>query len=491
MTNPVVPTRSGPVRGVTKNGVSRFFGIPYAAAPSGDRRFAVPEPHEPWSLWDGTKKGPSAPFQLADFDALDLAPLVGSGWDKGEDYLNLNIWAPANNAGDLPVMVWVHGGGWVGGSAMAPVQDGTSFAHDGVILVSITYRLGVDGFLPIPDAPLNLGLRDTIAALQWVQDNIAAFGGAPKNVTVFGESAGAMSIGNLVPSPLAKGLFRRAIIQSGHGSIVRTQAVMERVTRKMAKLLGVAPTLEGFRSVSIQRGLDALDKISKPTALLNMRGEDGRDPAFGVSRFTPIVGDDVIPIKPLEALAQGAGAEVDILIGTNSEEMNLYLVPTGVKAKIGKLLSWFVLSRSAPKAAATLKAYRASGATPGQALNQALGDLMFRWPARVYAATHQGRTHMYEFGWRSPAFDGELGACHAVEMPFVFDTLPTGTGAKGFLGENPPQALADSVHKIWVDYARDGSLPWPEFDGTTRQVYHLERGVAEYEPEMLAAKFWA
>lgn len=492
MADPVVVTQCGPVRGSTTGRVSRYLGIPYAAAPIGELRFALPQPHAPWSDWDGTEKGPSAPWLLKDFPALDLAPLVGSGWDKGDDYLNLNIWTPEGSLSGLPVMVWVHGGGWTGGSAMAPVQDGTAFARDQVILVSITYRLGIDGFLPIPGVPLNLGLHDTIAALKWVQENIAAFGGDPANVTVFGESAGAMSIGDLVPSPLAKGLFRRAIIQSGHGSIVRSLPVARRVVDKMAKILGIAPTRDGFKSVLIERGLQALDTISQPKTRLDMRGEEGCDPTFGVSKFVPVVGDDIIPIRPLDALAQGAGAEIDVLIGSNREEMNLYLVPTGVKSKIGKLLAWFVLSRSTPKARGVLKAYGmgSKGVRPGEALTEAMGDLMFRWPARVYAAAHKGRTHMYEFAWRSPAFDGQLGACHAIEVPFVFDTLATGTGPKGLLGDSPPQALADSVHKIWVDYARNGTLPWPEFDATTRQVYQLDTGVAVREPELPSAKFW-
>ncbi|WP_421731240.1 carboxylesterase/lipase family protein [Brevundimonas sp.] len=493
MTDPIVVTRSGPVRGRIENGVARYLGIPYAAPPLGDLRFAAPQPHAPWTEFDAREKGPSAPYPTVDFPALDLEPLVGKGWEKGDDYLNLNVWTPAENAGGLPVMVFIHGGGWTGGAAMAPCQDGTAFARDGVIMISITYRLGVEGWLPIPGAPTNLGKRDMLAALKWVQENVAAFGGDAANVTVFGESAGAMSIGDLVASPAAKGLFRRAIIESGHGSIVRSIPVMERVTKKVAKILKIKPTLEGFRSITIQQGLDALMQVSKPGSGLDLRDDKGHEPAFGVSKFTPVVGDDIIPVMPLDGLKAGVGKEIDVLIGTNADEMNLYLIPTGVRDKAGKLLSWFVLSRSIRNAGKILKAYGMGqkGVKPGDALMQALSDLMFRYPARAYASAHQGRTHFYEFGWRSPAFDNQLGACHALELPFVFDTLATGTGPRGFLGENPPQALADRVHKIWVDFARDGTAPWPEFDDKTRLVYALETGTVHRDPDMPAAKFWS
>ena len=484
MTDPIVTTQSGRVRGVQTDGVSRFLGIPYAAAPVGDLRFAAPQPHAPWDEFDAREKGPSAPYRMAAFDALDLIPLVGAGWDRGDDYLNLNVWTPDPNAEGLPVMVWIHGGAWVGGAAMAPVQDGTRFAQNGVVLISITYRLSVDGFLPIPGVPTNLGMRDMVAALRWVQANAAAFGGDPDNVTVFGESAGAMSIGHLVASPPAKGLFRRAIIQSGHGSMVRPMAVGDRVMRKIAKLLKIQPTLEGFRSRTMEQTLDAIEAVSKPTARVDVRGPDKRDVAYGLSKFLPLYGDDLIPEVPLDAVRKGAAAEVDILIGTNVEEMNIYLVPTGVKKKIGKFLSWFVLSRVEPKASAVLKAYAGTGKRPGDVLTEAMSDLVFRWPARAFAAAHKGRTHVYEFGWKSPAFDGDLGACHAVEVPFVFDTLHTGAGPKGFLVEAPPQALADSVHRIWVNYARDGSLPWAEYEPSGRTVYRLDLGQAVRDPDM-------
>ncbi|RZJ02068.1 MAG: carboxylesterase/lipase family protein [Brevundimonas sp.] len=484
---------SGPIRGVRENGIARYLGVPYAAAPMGDLRFREPQPHPGWSeVRDAVSPGPSAPYLMKDFDALDLVPLVGDGWVRGDEYLNANIWTPVGREG-LPVMVWIHGGAWTGGAAMAPVHDGTAFARDGIVLISIGYRLGIEGFLPIPGVPTNLGMRDMIAALRWVRENAAAFGGDPANVTLFGESAGAMSIADLMVSPLAEGLFRRAILQSGHGFMVRTPEVTGKVTRKVAKLMGVPATAEGFRSTTIEQGLEALDKVSLPTAGLDMRGDNGRDPAYGLSRFLPVYGDDVIPVPPIEALKAGKGAGVDLLIGTNAEEMNIYLVPTGVKKKLGKLLSWFLLSRSHRGAGRVLKAYAKTmkGARPGDVLAAAMTDLVFRWPARVFARAHRGRTWFYEMDWRSPAFDGELGAAHAVDVPFVFDALATGTGKKGFLGEDPPQALADRIHKIWVDFARDGSAPWPQYDDATRQVHALEKGQTGRDPDMPVEPLWS
>ena len=212
---------------------------------------------------------------------------------------------------------------------------------------------------------------------------------------------------------------------------------------------------------------------------------------FGISRFVPVHGDDVLPQRPLDALANGAGSEVDLLIGTNAEEMNLYLVPTGVRDKIGRLLATYVLHKSQPQARKVLKAYGigAKGSKPGQALTDAMTDLVFRWPARRFAEEHQGRTHLYEFEWRSPRFDGELGASHGMELPFVFDSLATCTGEDGLCGTNPPQDLADRVHRLWVDFARDGSLPWAPFERDTRIVYRLAAGVARFEPPMPAATF--
>ena len=492
----IVRTTAGAIRGIVDGGVARFRGVPYAAAPVGAARFASPRDPAPWDgVRDALEPGPNAPQRAKGVPGLDAAALVGEGWRHGDEYLTLDVFAPGDGQAEdgrrRPVMVFIHGGGFVIGSKDAPVQDGSSFARDGIVFISINYRLGVDGFLPIPGVPTNLGLRDMLFALEWVRCNAVSFGGDPGNVTVFGESAGAMAIADLVASPLAKGLFRRAIVQSGHGRMTRDIAVAQRLVRKLAKLLRISPDAEGYRSVEPgETLLDAVEKVSLPTTRLDLRDAEGHEPVFGISRFVPVHGDDVLPLKPLDALKAGTGAEIDLLIGTNAEEMNLYFVPSGLREKIGRLLATYVFHRVHPHARKLLKAYGMGrrGVKPGHAFTDAANDLVFRWPARRFAEEHQGRTHMYEFEWRSPLFGG-LGAAHAMELPFVFDSLATTTGPDGLCGENPPQELADRVHRIWVDFARDGSLPWREFTREHHAVFQLERGEAVEEPPFPIAPF--
>lgn len=492
----IVRTSAGAIRGSLEGDIVRFRGVPYAAPPVGAARFAPPRDPAPWQgVRDALESGPNAPQRTKAIAGLDVKPLIGGGWRPGDDYLTLDICAPvsATKAGGerRPVMVFIHGGGFVIGSKDAPVQDGASFAKDGILFIAINYRLGVDGFLPIPGVPTNLGLRDMIFALEWVRCNAVAFGGDPENVTVFGESAGGMAIADLIASPLARGKFRRAIVQSGHGRMTRDIDVAQRLVRKLAKLLRITPDEAGFRSIEPGEALlDAVEKVSLPSTRLDLRDADGHEPVFGISRFVPVHGDDVLPMKPLDALKAGAGAEIDVLIGTNAEEMNLYFLPTGLRDKIGRLLATYVFHRVHPQARKLLKAYGMGrrGVKPGHAFTDAAHDLVFRWPARRFAEEHQGRTHMYEFEWRSPLFGG-LGAAHGMELPFVFDTLAATTGPEGLCGNAPPQDLADRAHRIWVDFARDGSLPWPEFTRENRAVFQLERGKTIEEPAFPIAPF--
>ena len=483
-------SHAGALRGRCEDGICRFLGVPYAAPPVGANRFKVPQPVAPWDgERDATAPGDCAPHRMKDFPAIDVVPLVGTGGEGGEDYLTLNIWAP-EDANRRPVMVFIHGGGFVIGSKDAPVSDGSEFAKSGVVCVALNYRLGIDGFLPIPGVPTNLGLRDMLFGLQWVRRNIAEFGGDPSNITVFGESAGAMAIADLVTSPLAKGLFKRAIIESGHGGMVRDIPVANRLVRKLAKYLKIAPTEDGFRSVTFDEAWKAAEKVTQPLRV-DLRDETGLEPVFGISRFIPVWGDDVLPDKPHDALKNGAGKDIEVLIGTNEEEMNLYFVPTKVRAKApGFLLRW-LLGKSHPKALDALKAYGWGKAGPrrGHVFTQAMSDLVFRSPARRFAEEHQGKTHLYDFDWQSPACGGELGACHGIELPFVFKTLPTATGIKGFAGESPPEELANHVHNLWVQFATDGTLPWPEFDRESRKVHKLGSNQTIFEPVMPAAAF--
>lgn len=235
-----IATAAGTVRGLAREGVRAFLGIPYAAPV---RRFELPQPRQPWDgELDAIAPGPSAPYRVRDLPQIDAVPLVGSGGDGTDgDYLRVNVWAP-ETAENAPVMVWVHGGGFVVGNKDAPVRDGTAFARSGVICVAITYRLGIDGFLPEPDIPTNLGLRDILFALEWVRDNIAAFGGDPANVTVFGESAGAMAIADLVTSPLSGGLLIETdlpVATIGYRCSYLNNAAF---SRAFTRRFGVAPT---------------------------------------------------------------------------------------------------------------------------------------------------------------------------------------------------------------------------------------------------------
>ncbi|MBS0393599.1 MAG: carboxylesterase family protein, partial [Proteobacteria bacterium] len=370
MNTRVISTRQGAVSGVVVAGVARWLDIPYAAPPVGENRFRAPQPHENWDgVRDGSQAGPTSPQWTAPFPELDIEPLIGKGWKRGDDFLTVNVWAPDAGATDLPVLVFIHGGAFCLGSNWADAIDGAAFARCGVVCMTVNYRLGVEGFLAIPGAPTNLGLRDQLFALAWIRDNAAAFGGDPSNVTAFGESAGAMSIADLVTSPLAKGLFRRAIIESGHGSMVRPIAVAERITRKLAKILKIKPDVEGFRSKTMEECVEAVKQLQLPTTRIDLRDERKHEPAYGLSRILPVYGDDVLPQRPLEALAKGAGSDIAILIGTNAEEMNLYFVPTGVKDKINRWLAWYLVKRCIPNAWAILKAYGIAqrGRIPGHA----------------------------------------------------------------------------------------------------------------------------
>jgi para-nitrobenzyl esterase len=459
----IVETTLGRVRGRTREGVSQFWGIPYAAPPFGPHRFQPPQPAQPWSgvrdaLAPGAtvpKPGYSAPFDEIIPD-IDL---------PGQDCLNLNVWTPDPGAGGLPVAVWVHGGAFVHGAGSVPVYAGDRFARDGVVCVTLNYRLGVDGFVHLPDAVDNRGLLDQIAALEWVGDNIAAFGGDPGAVTVFGESAGAMSAVALLSMPRAEGLFRGLIAQSGAGHHVLSPATATRVAGYLGEILGVAATAEALAAIPLDRLLAAQVELSNQAAL-NPDPARWAEVASNGMVYEPVVDGDVLPARPIDAIAAGTGAGVRVLAGANTEEFRLLLVPQGM---IGHLDEAFLASRApafglSPDAVATYRAGRPD-ATPGELYEAVMTDWFFRIPAirLLEARAHHIPGYAYEFAWRTPRYDGQLAACHGLELPFVFDTLDR-PGAQNLTGPDAPQAIAEAMHAAWVAFIRDGDPGWAAYE---------------------------
>lgn len=482
----------GVIEGVAHAGVHRYLSIPYAAPVTEALRFAPPQPVAAWQgVRDCTRPGPSAPQERRDPLEIDMAALVHAEAKDGPDFLTLNVWTPAGATGGRPVMVFIHGGSFSAGSKDAPVYDGAAFARDGVVLVSINYRLGILGFLPIPGVPTNLGLRDAIAALEWVRDNIAAFGGDPAQVTVFGESAGACIAELVTLSPLARGLVRRLVLQSGHALLSRDAPTLQSVVRRIARKLRVTPDRAGFESVSTERLLAAQAFAGRLFFGIDLRDRHGVDLTFGAGRFLPVHGDDVAPTSDVSALANGTAAGIDMLIGTNADEGDLFFVPGGAGDKLRRWMVRLLVRRGTPRSKALLVAYGLKDRTQsaGRLMSRVMTDFFFRAPARSLAARHRGRSWVYEFDWRSPACGGRLGAAHAVELPFVFDTLAAAAGPRGVAGTEPPQDLADRIHGLWVAFASGETLPWPTYSADQPLVFSLSRNEAALEPAIPAAAF--
>ncbi|MFI8263160.1 MULTISPECIES: carboxylesterase/lipase family protein [unclassified Streptomyces] len=441
----VVEGRTGPA------GTVSFRGIPYAAPPVGALRFAAPAPPAAWEgVRDAGAFGPTAPKvpYPPKFAALLPDPDV-----PGDDCLNLNVWTPDPYPGArLPVMVWLHGGALTRGSSAVPVYDGSAFARDGVVLVSVNYRLGVLGYGLFPDAPANRGLLDQIAALNWVRENIGAFGGDPARVTVFGESAGAISVGALLGAPRAAGLFAQAALQSGAPEVLAREKVRAMV-RRMASLLKVPATARAFGATALP------DLLAAQAAVLRRSSPLTGGPAFGL-----VADPDTLPGDPLEA---ATATDVPLLLGWTTEEYRLWLAPTGalpVMDRLGPLTLALARARSG-KDRAAVRALRAAlpGAGPAELAGQLLTDRLLRDPLRSLAgARRSAPSFLYEFGW--PSGVPGLGACHALELGFVFDTLDV-PESSWLAGREAPQELADRMHAAWVRFAVTGDPGWAAWDG--------------------------
>ncbi|WP_445397148.1 carboxylesterase/lipase family protein [Streptomyces sp. LE64] len=462
VSDPQVSTVHGTVRGrratVAGRPIAVFKGVPYAAPPQGPHRFRPPRPPERWDgVRDAADFGPTPPKPPY---SEPFARILADPALPGDDWLTVNVWTPDPAlAARLPVAVWVHGGSLTRGSSALPVYDGRAFARDGVVLVSFNYRLGVEGYGLFPDAPPNAGLRDQLAALEWVRDNIAAFGGDPDRVTVFGESAGAISIGVLLASPRARGLFHRAVLQSGPPQTVERDRA-RRMVRRMAARMKVPATAEAFARVD-------------PAALLAAQREAGRrsSPLLGGAAFGVVVDGDLVPEDPMTALTRGDGAAgIDLLMGWTAQEHLLWLGPSGLAEQFDRLgplaLAWAkARCRGGP---GVVRGYRSllPGAGAAEVVGQVVTDHLLRRPVHRLAEVRRlaapgARTHLYEFAW--PSGVPGLGACHALELGFVFDTVDVPEAAQ-LTGAGAPRWLAREMHGAWVRFITHGDPGWPAWD---------------------------
>lgn len=485
---PIVDTTAGKVAGFEKDGVLQFRGIPFAAPPTGARRFRPPVPVEGWDdVRDTTRYGPMAPQADGGFEAM----LGSSGQETSEDCLTLNVWTPAADDANRPVMVWIHGGAFQTGSGSVPWYSGTRLVNRGdVVVVTINYRLGPLGFLHLGHllgedyaTSGNAGLLDQVAALEWVRDNIAGFGGDPGNVTIFGESAGGMSVGTLLATPAARGLFAKAISQSGAAHNVQTKPHAELVAVTLLELLGLSA--EELLDVPVETLMQVQSSLGVEAAAAKLAKE-----GIGMA-FSPVVDGVAVPEPPIDAVRAGRAAPVPLLTGTTADEWNLFhlmaraggaMDEARLRKQVGGALQRALGETSVDEALAVYRATR-SDATPDDVWCALMTDSIFRVPALKLAeahVAHQPATFLYFFTKASTAFGGGLGACHAIEIPFMFDNLHR-NGVGMFLGDldDSHTRLATAMSEAWLAFARtgdpshDGIPAWPAYEPTRRATMQL------------------
>ncbi len=465
---PLVQTGAGAVRGVWRGESAAFLGIPFAQAPVGDLRFAAPVPAEPWDgVRDTSRPGPTP--QRRPFGEVTTIPEPSF---PGDATLNLNVFTPVPGRPDskLPVLVWIHGGGFFAGSPSSPWYDGAAYNRDGVVTVSLSYRLGFDGFGWIADAPTNRGVLDMIAGLEWVRANIAAFGGDPDTVTISGQSAGGAAVLALLSSPRAQGLFSRVIAHSG-ADLSRTLAEAEQIGRDFAAQAGVEPTRAGWSALDEDAVLDlqaarmAMGTDQAPSAAAAVRAalDSG---GIGLP-FVPLVGDDVLPLATVDALATGIGADKALLIGTVAHEFTMAYLPNAQGWAGTDPVAALTEGGLSPEVAAAYVAGRPELDSTAQFCGQLVTEVSFRIPTLACADVRPARTWVYDFRWPSPV----LGlAFHCLELPFVWDCLAA-EGVAASVGPNPPQDLATAMHGAWVRFVRTGEVGWPAWDGHNARVF--------------------
>ena len=446
----------GELEGVTLgDGVTRFMNVPYAEPPVGRLRFELAQPRMPRTgVWDSTRPGPTPPQSetWATLFKLGATP----GHIPGDDYLNLNVFTP-DIGGSLPVAVYLHGGSWRGGNGSLPMYDGRAFARDGVVLVSINYRLGAEGFLYFDGGHRNLGYSDQIEALRWVQRNIGAFGGDPERVTIFGQSAGGASVAHLVAMPETAGLFSGAISQSGPTHITATTEQALELATALADHAGVAPDREGFASVAPLQLLASLDHVL---------GDVSK--AVGSALLVaPVLDPERAPWDASGDALDAFPNPVVVMGGFMAEEMLLFTWNRDSTVTESSVLA--SLSRFGSDPPTLLHAVREADPrlTMGDIARKLTEYESFIGPGVEWLESARASgidAWGYEFGWRTNAENGQPGAYHVLDIPFVFDNLEM-AHALQMTGPNPPQSLADAIHGEWVRFMTDGALARPQFSG--------------------------
>ncbi len=465
-------TASGRVEGERQSSVIAFRGIPYAASPIGAKRFRPPEPPPAWTgVRPALDFGPACP-QIIDADLTENNNAV-----MAEDCLTLNVWTPKVDHRKRPVLFWIHGGAYVVGSSRNTWYDGSRLAARGdVVVVSINYRLGAWGFLSLgsfgPEyaGSANNALLDMVAALQWVRQNIEAFGGDPARVTIFGESAGASAAGALLSMPASEGLFAGAILQSGVPS-ARSKDGLQRQNRLAEEFMKLA----GARTPAdlIPKSMQHLLQVQQQ--IFSSHSELGT--------FVPSVDGSVIPDQPFAVVSGGRGHRVPILIGTTLEEMRYFstVEDLGLERKPRALLMEQLQANAGDRAQEILDTYQRLYPAWGDAVVQIASDAIMRLPSirLAQAASAHQPVYMYLFTYRSNSTYRNFGSAHAMELPFVFGTedLPE---AMAFTGRDPRRhALADAMMDTWIAFARTGNPTrasgprWPAYDPAARSTMEL------------------
>jgi para-nitrobenzyl esterase len=463
--HPEVTIATGRVRGLWREDAAAdgdrvrsaaFLGIPFAEPPVGPLRFAAPVPVSPWDgVFDAAEYGATA--QRGD-TGITLIPEPSI---PGTSTLNVNVFTPSPEPASpgLPVLVWIHGGGFISGSPASPWYDGRAFNRDGVVTVSLSYRLGFDGFGWIADAPSNRGVRDWLLGLEWVRENIAAFGGDPSRVTIAGQSAGGGAVLTLLGMEQAQHLFHGVYASSPALADVTAERA-EGIGRDVAQRLGVEPTREGLSTRSEEDVHAAQDK-AVPLDLSSI----GDGLALG-----PVVDGDLMLRPTLESWRVGVGRDVPLVLGASDDEVGM--VFAGKERLVGLVPRWLLLRMfgvpwgrtgmyiDANADVAALGTARLAG--------RALGDMVFRRQMPGYLeARGDAPTWLYRFSWPSGAFGL---ACHCLDVPFLFDCLD-GPAVGHLTGPQPPQSLADDVHRAATAFVTGGAPGWPRNDARDRTTH--------------------